>query len=230
MANALVQQSDLVLSLSERQVEILELVASGVPRRSIARRLSISENTGVTDVVLDPRTRRPDYDDARLTENTRAAYPVEHIDNADLSGCGGHPRHVVFLTCDAFGVLPPLCRLTVEQALYHFLSGYTAKVAGTERGVREPEATFSACFAAPFLPLEPTRYAELLANPARVNEMLDLFWIGIGTEDAGHPNAVRLHEYLTAKSIEHTFRETPGAHTWIVWREYLNEFAPQLFQ
>jgi phosphoenolpyruvate carboxykinase (ATP) len=115
------------------------------------------------NVVLDPRTRRPDYDDAGLTENTRAAYPLEHIDNADLSGCGGHPRNVVFLTCDAFGVLPPLSQLTVEQALYHFLSGYTAKVAGTERGVHEPEATFSACFAAPFLPLEPTRYADLLA-------------------------------------------------------------------
>jgi phosphoenolpyruvate carboxykinase (ATP) len=114
------------------------------------------------NVVVDPRTRRPDFDDARLTENTRAAYPVEFIANAEPTGRGGHPRTILFLACDAFGVLPPLSRLTPEQALYHFLSGYTAKVAGTERGVTEPEATFSACFAAPFLPLHPTRYAALL--------------------------------------------------------------------
>ena len=112
--------------------------------------------------MVDPYARRPDYDDARLTENTRAAYPVAFIANAEPTGRGRHPRTILFLTCDAFGVLPPLSRLTAEQALYHFLSGYTAKVAGTERGVTEPEATFSACFAAPFLPLHPTRYAGLL--------------------------------------------------------------------
>jgi phosphoenolpyruvate carboxykinase (ATP) len=113
------------------------------------------------NVVVDPATRRPDYDDARYTENTRAAYPVEHIPHCELSGRGGHPQNIFFLTCDAFGVLPPLARLTPEQAMYHFLSGYTAKVAGTEAGVLAPEATFSTCFAAPFLPLAPTRYAEL---------------------------------------------------------------------
>jgi phosphoenolpyruvate carboxykinase (ATP) len=116
------------------------------------------------NVVTDPLTREPDYDDERYTENTRAAYPIEHIDNAEPSGRGGHPANVVFLTCDAFGVMPPLARLTPEQALYHFLSGYTAKVAGTEAGVIEPEATFSTCFAAPFLPLPPTRYAEMLRD------------------------------------------------------------------
>ncbi len=116
------------------------------------------------NVVVDPATRRPNYDSDRLTENTRAAYPVDFIDNAEPSGRGGHPRNLLFLTADAFGVLPPLARLTPEQALYHFLSGYTAKVAGTERGVTEPQATFSTCFAAPFLPLDPTRYAELLAQ------------------------------------------------------------------
>lgn len=123
---------------------------------------SILEN-----VVIDPHTGRPDYDDKSLTENTRAAYPLDFIDNAELSGQGGHPANVVFLTCDAFGVLPPLSKLTPAQALYHFLSGYTAKVAGTEAGVTEPQATFSTCFAAPFLPLHPTRYAELLHDRLR---------------------------------------------------------------
>ena len=104
----------------------------------------------------------PDFDARQYTENTRAAYPVDFIPNCEPSGRGGHPTNVFFLTCDAFGVLPPLARLTPEQAMYHFLSGYTAKVAGTEAGVTEPEATFSTCFAAPFLPLPPTRYAELL--------------------------------------------------------------------
>jgi phosphoenolpyruvate carboxykinase (ATP) len=114
------------------------------------------------NVVVDPASRRPDYDDERYTENTRAAYPVGHIANAEPTGKGGHPRRILFLTCDAFGVLPPLARLSADQALYHFLSGYTAKVAGTEKGVTEPGATFSTCFAAPFLPLYPSRYAELL--------------------------------------------------------------------
>ena len=119
------------------------------------------------NVVVDPRTRRCDFNDQHFTENTRAAYPVDFIDGAELSGRGGHPRVLLFLTCDAFGVLPPLSRLTPEQALYHFLSGYTAKVAGTEAGVTEPEATFSTCFAAPFLPLHPTRYAAMLHDRLR---------------------------------------------------------------
>jgi phosphoenolpyruvate carboxykinase (ATP) len=114
------------------------------------------------NVIVDPATRMPDYDDDSRTENTRAAYPVDFIPNCELSGRGGHPTNIFFLTCDAFGVLPPLARLTPEQAMYHFLSGYTAKVAGTEAGVTEPQATFSTCFAAPFLPLPPSRYAELL--------------------------------------------------------------------
>jgi phosphoenolpyruvate carboxykinase (ATP) len=118
---------------------------------------SILEN-----VVLDPATRRPNYDDASVTENTRAAYPLEHIPGREPSGRGGHPRHVLFLACDAFGVLPPLSRLTPAQAQYHFLSGYTARVAGTEAGVSQPEATFSSCFAAPFLPRPPVVYAQLL--------------------------------------------------------------------
>ena len=97
-----------------------------------------------------PHTRIPDYDDDSKTENTRAAYPVDYIDNAVIPGIGGHPKNVVFLTADAFGVLPPISKLSPEQAMYHFMSGYTAKVAGTEAGVTEPQATFSTCFGRPF--------------------------------------------------------------------------------
>src|SRR6185295_7094707 len=114
------------------------------------------------NVPLDPVTRKPDFNSQALTENTRAAYPVDFIPNCELSGVGGHPKHIFFLTCDAYGVLPPLSRLLPDQAMEHFLCGYTAKVAGTEAGVTEPTATFSTCFGAPFMPLPPTRYAELL--------------------------------------------------------------------
>jgi phosphoenolpyruvate carboxykinase (ATP) len=127
------------------------------------------------NVVLDPVTRRPDFEDDRHTENTRAAYPVEFIPHCELSGRGGHPTNIFFLACDAFGVLPPIARLNAEQAMYHFLSGYTAKVAGTEAGVTEPQATFSTCFAAPFLPLAPTRYAEMLRE--RLEQHSSSVWL-----------------------------------------------------
>ena len=120
--------------------------------------------TVLENVVVDPVTRALDLDDDRLTENTRAAYPISFIDNAVPSGQGGHPNNVIMLTADAFGVLPPISRLSAEAAMYHFLSGYTAKVAGTEKGVTEPKATFSTCFGAPFLPLEPSRYAAMLGE------------------------------------------------------------------
>jgi phosphoenolpyruvate carboxykinase (ATP) len=120
--------------------------------------------TILENVVADPETRMLDLDDARYTENTRASYPIEQIRNADLGGAAGHPTHVLFLTADAFGVLPPIARLDEAQAMYHFLSGYTAKVAGTERGVTEPSATFSTCFGAPFLPLQPSVYARMLGD------------------------------------------------------------------
>jgi len=104
------------------------------------------------------------FDDDSLTENTRGAYPVEYIDNADLSGVGQHPNTVVFLTADAFGVIPPISKLTKEGAMYHFMSGYTSKLAGTERGITEPKATFSACFGEPFMLMKPSVYAKLLGE------------------------------------------------------------------
>jgi phosphoenolpyruvate carboxykinase (ATP) len=117
------------------------------------------------NVVLDPATLLPDYTDASLTENTRVAYPVDFIDKAQIPGVAGHPRNVLFLTADAFGVLPPIARLTPEQAMYHFLSGYTAKLAGTEAGMgKDPVPEFSACFGAPFMPLAPRVYAEMLGK------------------------------------------------------------------
>src|SRR5512135_3764472 len=120
---------------------------------------TILENVG-----LDAQTGRLNLDDDSLTENTRAAYPVSHIPNASRTGMAGHPKNVIMLTADAFGVLPPVARLTPAQAMYHFLAGYTAKVAGTEKGVTEPTATFSACFGAPFMALSPAVYARLLGE------------------------------------------------------------------
>ncbi len=120
--------------------------------------------TIIENVVMEDATRILDLDSEEITENTRAAYPISHIPNASLTGSAGHPTDIIMLTCDAFGVLPPIARLSPEQAMYHFLSGYTAKVAGTEQGVTEPEATFSTCFGAPFMPLHPTVYAKLLGE------------------------------------------------------------------
>jgi phosphoenolpyruvate carboxykinase (ATP) len=120
--------------------------------------------TVLENVVTDPATRELDLDNASLTENTRSSYPIHFIDNAELSGTGGHPQNVIMLTADAYGVLPPIARLTPEGAMYHFLSGYTAKVAGTEKGVTEPKAAFSTGFGAPFLPLNPNVYAQLLGQ------------------------------------------------------------------
>ena len=138
----------------------IRLSAEGEPQIYRAIRFG----TVLENVKVDPATREIDYDNDDLTENTRAAYPVEYIDGAVIPGVGGHPSNVLFLTCDAFGVLPPISRLTPDQAMYHFLSGYTAKVAGTESGVVEPQVTFSACFGAPFLPLKPGHYAQMLGE------------------------------------------------------------------
>ncbi|MHB2154116.1 phosphoenolpyruvate carboxykinase [Calditrichota bacterium GD2] len=120
--------------------------------------------TILENVAIDSFWRRPDLDDDTFTENTRASYPITHLENIVADGKGGHPKNIVFLTADAFGVLPPISKLTPEQAMYHFLSGYTAKVAGTERGITEPQATFSTCFGAPFMPQHPSVYAKLLGE------------------------------------------------------------------
>ena len=139
------------------------------------------------NVPVDPQTRIPDYDSIAHTENTRVAYPLEYIDNAVIPGVGGHPKNIVFLTADAFGVLPPISRLNTDQAMYHFLSGYTAKVAGTEAGLTEPTPNFSTCFGSPFLPRAPKVYAEMLGR--RMKEHNAQCWL-VNTGWFGGPPGV----------------------------------------
>ncbi len=148
------------------------------------------------NVALDLKTRLLDFDDDSLTENTRAAYPLTFIDDAVIPSVGDHPRNIFFLTCDAFGVLPPIARLSPAQAMYHYLSGYTAKVAGTEAGVTEPSATFSTCFGAPFLPRHPTVYAKLLGEKVAQNNVRT--WL-VNTGWSGGPVGVGAR-----MSIKHT--------------------------
>jgi phosphoenolpyruvate carboxykinase (ATP) len=136
------------------------------------------------NVVYDDSTHHVNYDDASITENTRVAYPIEFIPRAKLPCVGAHPSNIIFLSCDAFGVLPPVSRLTPEAAMYHFISGYTAKVAGTEMGITEPSATFSACFGAAFLAWHPMKYAEMLAEKINRHQanvwLLNTGWTGGG--------------------------------------------------
>jgi phosphoenolpyruvate carboxykinase (ATP) len=139
------------------------------------------------NVVLDPVTHVPDYNDGSLTENTRCAYPISYIDGAVIPGVGTHPKNVIFLTADAFGVLPPMAKLNPDQAMYHFLSGYTAKVAGTELGLKEPQPNFSTCFGAPFMPLPPRVYAEMLGR--RLQEHSAQCWL-VNTGWFGGPYGV----------------------------------------
>jgi phosphoenolpyruvate carboxykinase (ATP) len=177
----------------------IKLSQEGEPQIYNAIRFgSVLEN-----VVLNDR-REPDYDDNRFTENTRCAYPVEYIDGAVIPSLGGHPKNIVFLTADAFGVLPPLSRLTPDQAMFHFLNGYTAKVAGTEAGVTEPQVTFSTCFGAPFLPLPPARYAELLKK--KIAEHGARVWL-VNTGWTGGPYGVgsRMKLSYTRAMIEAAF-------------------------
>jgi phosphoenolpyruvate carboxykinase (ATP) len=143
--------------------------------------------TILENVDLDPRTRELDLDSERFTENTRGAYPLHFIGNADPTGMAGQPTNVVLLTADAFGVLPPISRLTSDQAQYHFISGYTAKLAGTEVGVKEPQATFSACFGAPFMPRHPGEYAAMLAD--RLHEYGVRAWL-VNTGWTGGPYGI----------------------------------------
>ncbi|MEM7382288.1 MAG: phosphoenolpyruvate carboxykinase (ATP), partial [Bacteroidota bacterium] len=143
---------------------------------------AIRFGTVLENVVYDKNTREVDYTDTSITQNTRASYPIDFIDNIQMPCIAGHPENIIFLTCDAFGVLPPVSKLTPEQASYHFISGYTAKVAGTEMGVTEPQATFSACFGAAFMMWHPNRYAELLAEKIKQHKatawLVNTGWTG----------------------------------------------------
>lgn len=145
---------------------------------------AIRFGTVLENVVLDEASRLPNYASAERTENTRAAYPLEYIPNAVIPSVAGAPKHVVFLACDAFGILPPIAKLTTDQAMYHFLSGYTAKIAGTEKGVTAPKATFSTCFGSPFLPLRPEVYAGMLGEKLTTHEtkcwLVNTGWTGGG--------------------------------------------------
>ncbi len=152
--------------------------------------------TILENVALDARSRRVDLDDDTFTENTRASYHISAIPNASLEGVGGHPRTIIFLSADAFGVLPPMARLSREQAMYHFLSGYTARVAGTERGVTEPAPVFSACYGAPFMPMHPMRYAELLGRKLAAHDV-DVWLINTGWSGGPYGTGRRI-------SIAHT--------------------------
>ncbi|MBK9271215.1 MAG: phosphoenolpyruvate carboxykinase (ATP) [Saprospiraceae bacterium] len=143
---------------------------------------AILENVGCF-----PNTNKPDYSNCAITENTRVSYPIDHIRNAINPSRGGHPKNIVFLTCDAYGILPPISKLTTAQAMYHFISGYTAKVAGTEAGVTEPKATFSACFGAPFIPLHPTHYAKMLGE--KIDQYKPQIWL-VNTGWTGGPYGV----------------------------------------
>ena len=127
--------------------------------------------TVLENVVMDPDTRQVNFDDGSLAENSRACYPIDFIPNASATGSGGLPQNIIMLTCDAYGVLPPISKLTAEQAMYHFLSGYTARVAGTEKGVTEPTATFSACFGAPFMPRSPEVYGNMLGEKIKFHKV-----------------------------------------------------------
>ena len=165
---------------------------------------AIKQGSLLENVVVDGKSGEPDYDDASITENTRATYPVEHIPGCVIPGIGDHPRNIIFLTCDAFGVLPPIAKLTPEMAMYHFLSGYTAKLAGTEVGVDEPEATFSTCFGAPFMPLDPARYAKLLGERMSRHGtkcwLVNSGWSG-GPYGEGHRMKIGLTRALLAAAL-----------------------------
>ncbi len=169
--------------------------------------------TILENVEFDPESRRLDLESTRFTENTRASYPITHLRNSDPAGIAGHPKDIVFLTCDAFGVLPPLARLTPEQAMYHFLSGYTAKVAGTERGVTEPSATFSTCFGSPFLPLHPGVYATLLGKKLAEHQarvwLLNTGWTG-GAYGTGARMKLGLTRRLVDAALSGELNDAPA--------------------
>ncbi len=187
--------------------KVIKLSPTGEPEiyQTTRRFGTILEN-----VAMDMNDRRLNLDDATFTQNTRASYPISHIPNATRSGTGGHPKNVVFLTADAFGIMPPVSKLSPAQAMYHFLSGYTAKVAGTERGVDEPQATFSACFGAPFLPLHPNTYADLLGERIREHNvdvwLVNTGWIG-GPHGVGNRIELKYTRAMVRAILEGTLAE-----------------------
>lgn len=181
--------------------------------------------TILENVAMDVHMRRLDLNDSTLTENTRAAYPISHIDNASKTGLAPHPRNIIMLTCDAFGVLPPISRLTTEQAMYHFLSGYTAKVAGTEAGIVEPQATFSTCFGAPFMALPPTLYAGLLGD--KIKRHQSTCWlINTGWTSGGYGIGYRVPIDLTRKMVNAALNHAMD-HIKFVREPYFDLFIPE---
>jgi phosphoenolpyruvate carboxykinase (ATP) len=169
--------------------------------------------TVLENVVIDPATRRLDLDDASLTENTRGAYPLSAIPNASATGVTGHPKNIILLTADAFGVMPPIAKLTPSQAMYHFLSGYTAKVAGTEKGLgKEPQATFSTCFGAPFMPRHPSEYGNLLRDKIRDYEvdcwLVNTGWTG-GAFGTGKRMPIKETRALLAAALNGSLAKAP---------------------
>jgi phosphoenolpyruvate carboxykinase (ATP) len=187
--------------------KMINLSAEGEPEIFNAiRRGAIMEN-----VVLNA-DGSPDFTDTSITQNTRGSYPIEFIDNVELPCVGGHPHNVIFLTCDAFGVLPPVSKLTPAEAQYHFISGYTAKVAGTEEGVTEPKATFSACFGAPFLVWHPFKYAELLAQKCAEHNadiwLVNTGWSG-GAYGVGERFSLKYTRAIITAILNGTLRDVP---------------------
>jgi len=166
---------------------------------------AIKHGAVVENVVMDPVTKEYDFSDTSLTENTRAAYPLEHIPDAEVSGIGGHPVAIIFLTADAFGVMPPIAKLSYEQAMYHFMSGYTSKLAGTERGITEPKAAFSAFFGEPFMPGKPMVYSELLRKYVKKYKtnvfLINTGWSG-GPYGVGERMAIKLTRAMVTAALE----------------------------
>ena len=144
------------------------------------------------NITFKEGTNEPDFEDCSITQNTRVSYPIHHICNALEPSVGNQPKNIFFLTCDAFGVLPPISKLTPGQAMYHFISGYTAKVAGTEAGITEPKTCFSACFGAPFLPLHPTAYAEMLGKKMKADPSINAWLINTGWTGGAYGTGSRM--------------------------------------
>ncbi len=167
--------------------------------------------TVLENVAIDPVTRLPDFDSAAKTENARCAYPIDYIPNASRTGRAGHPKNIVMLTCDAFGVMPPIAKLTGAEAMYHFLSGYTAKVAGTEKGLREPEATFSTCFGAPFMPRHPSVYGDMLRDLIAKHHadcwLVNTGWTG-GKYGVGRRMPIRVTRRLLSAALDGSLNRT----------------------